>query len=451
MKLWVSVTTALIAGLLAVSPVDVYAQAVDEFGFEVDPRGQNLLSYNASVGLTYSDNINRSESNADSDFIAAVSGGINFARSKRNFDVNVAATASYLEYIQNEFSSEIIGGLNGSAEFRFAGDRFIWHVEDTFGQAQVNLQQSNNPGNRQDVNRFATGPRLNYPLTNTLSFSAGATYTDVWYGDSDFDYDQLGGEIGLVHAPSRNRSLGFYATASETSYDNGILSGRDYDNRSVYARWRSRGVRTELQFEGGVNEIENETFDDSGTILGARLSRKLSSRTRASVFANRRFENNFASIQSVTEQLGIPLDETVRGPGTGLPFEGTTIGADVGYATPRTQFTLSVRSVEEETLDDVIELTRDRMIFSSGATYNLNAVSRISAQLAFQEDEFEQLNDKFDQIVFSVGYTRQLSRELSLNVYAQRQTGDANRLLFDYDENRIGALLRYTPRGLLGE
>ena len=134
--------------------------------------------FSVSAGVTHTDNVGRVSANEESELIPEAGLQLWFTRAGR-LDADLAMDLRYLTYVDDTFDDELLGGLDGRLSFAFVPDRFMWVVEDNFGQSFIDPQAIETPGNRQNFNYFSTGPTLVLPLGTRMDLSISGRWSDV--------------------------------------------------------------------------------------------------------------------------------------------------------------------------------------------------------------------------------------------------------------------------------
>ena len=95
------------------------------------------LTYGADVGIGESDNVTLVETNKVSQTMAVADLDFDFKDQTRRFDVDAKGNFSYLDYLQNAYSNQLIGRFDGRADVALIPERVIWVLTESFGQSQI--------------------------------------------------------------------------------------------------------------------------------------------------------------------------------------------------------------------------------------------------------------------------------------------------------------------------
>jgi hypothetical protein len=279
------------------------------------------FSLGVRTGLGYTDNVTRVRENGESESLATL--GLRFGYDEHTAKLNADARAnlSYVEYLGDSYSGEIVGGLSGKAQAMLIEDRLGWTVQDEFNQSQINAFGRESTDNRENVNLLETGPDLLLNLGNRNHLDLSARYGNVWFEKSDVGSSRYAGNARISHDVSPQTSVGIsykYEHVDFQSQTIAALSGGNYDRQEVQADYIGVIGRTDFSMGAGYSTVDSELTEnpDSSVLAHAALSRRVSPSSRLSLGYDMRMAD-------VTENL-----RDFRGlPGAGpevQPIIGTT-------------------------------------------------------------------------------------------------------------------------------
>ena len=139
------------------------------------------LEAEVRAGVGVSDNIARTSTLEIEETITTV--GFEFAATEqtRRLDLNIRSNVDYLNYVDDTFDAEWVGGLDGYANFSLIDERLSWDIRDNFGQQLLDPLEAARPGNRENVNFFTTGPTLTLSPGGRTPMVLDARYSRVGY------------------------------------------------------------------------------------------------------------------------------------------------------------------------------------------------------------------------------------------------------------------------------
>ena len=118
------------------------------------------LNLDAEIGAEHSDNVRRVATDEQSDTIGTARVTLTLEEMRPRLEARIAADVQYRHYFDDSYDSEVVGGLSGDVAWSILPERFIWIVQDNYGQIAADRAQPDTPDNREDINYFTTGPDL---------------------------------------------------------------------------------------------------------------------------------------------------------------------------------------------------------------------------------------------------------------------------------------------------
>jgi hypothetical protein len=231
--------------------------------------------YQIQVGVVESDNIQRLPSGGNDETIATEELDFTWHEQRPWLDADVNADLNHLDYFPHIYSDELIGNFIGQARLNLAPQVFSWDFSDNFGQAPLNPLAPITPNNLQNINYFTTGPELSLPLGRTTQLDATATYGRVDYQQAPLDSTRLTGALGLSHEISPVSSISVTARDERVDFQNAQLNP-DYELEEAFARFDTKGSRTELGVDLGYSRTQMPGFHDGTPLVRLDLSRRVS-------------------------------------------------------------------------------------------------------------------------------------------------------------------------------
>ncbi|HEX3945970.1 MAG TPA: hypothetical protein VHW69_17995 [Rhizomicrobium sp.] len=238
-------------------------------------RAQSL-TYGADVGIGESDNVTLVDTNKVSQTMAIADLDFDLKDQSRRFDVDAKGDFSYLDYLQNAYSNQLLGRFDGRADVALIPERVIWVLTENFGQAQIDPFVAAVPTNLQNINYVATGPDVALRLAPTVFLDLSARYAKTTYQTDPFDSNVVLGSAALGRALSAQSSISINGSFERASFENTGLN-TDFDRSSLYAHYEIQGARTNVSANLGATKVEQGSVSFTGPNAKLQLSRKLSS------------------------------------------------------------------------------------------------------------------------------------------------------------------------------
>lgn len=395
------------------------------------------------AGIGVSDNVTRVDGGEIDETIATAGFDLRITEQSRTVDLALRASVDYLDYLDDTYDAEWVGGLDGNVSLSLIEERLRWVIQDRFGQQLFDPFQPARPDNREDVNFFTTGPVLNLFPASRNDVRIEARYGRVDYEERPSDNDRLEGKlmVGRSMAPDSKVSLNF--TGRRVEYDESAFAP-PIESYAGSLRIERTGSRTSVGFEAGYNELEYAGFSGDGLLLGFDWSRETSANGRVSVSAGSRYSDQ-GDIFQLQQGLSPSLGETIDDPDSVAPFRDNYFSLRYGLETDRQSIETSLNLRQEDYQGGT---GADRDFYTGRFTMRRNlsrtVYTRARAQLTRRDYKYEDRRDDDLVLGLSLGYRFLPGFDVSVEyVLAQRNSTSAGA---DYSENRAFLRLAYTPR-----
>jgi hypothetical protein len=387
------------------------------------------------LGARYSDNVGRTDVDEQSETIGIAGLRFNVALDRRRLDAHAAADLRYQKYFDNTFDDRVDGGLTGLLGLTLVPERFVWVVEDNYGQVSRNRQVADNPDNRQDLNYFSTGPDLTLPLGARTSVQLSGRWEDTYIERTDQDNETVLASAALVRQLSSAVSLSLNYSISQVDFDDDTQFF-DYDTEQAFLRLALTGARTSLTLDGGGSRVEQDNTSTKSESLLARLelTRQVGARSQVRLVAGTQPSNTAQSFRRDQAIGGVDV-----GP-DGAVVAGDSFQADYGYLTFSTGWergdltaVLSARSEDHERFS-----TLDRDQYRALVTLSRDLTRSVSMDVhgTYLDEEFTQTHFKFDQWGAGLGMRWELARQFSRRLGVVHFVGSCDVGSRDFTENR---------------
>ena len=394
------------------------------------------------LGGTYSDNAARVNSNVTSDTIVSAGLWLDVSEITKRFDGWLKANIDHSVYTEDTFDDETFASFAGVAEVQLVPRVFSWVVANRFGKLRTNPFQADTPTNRENVNRFSTGPNLNLRFGNVTVIRLEGRYRKTRYEISDFDNDVLSGSISLIRMLSEARSISLNVTADRIEYDDSDLYS-NFDLQSAFLAIQSRVSRGELSAAIGVNQIHDNGITFDGSLANITWNRKISSASSFSLGYDQRF--------SESGDLFERYQDIDKGNDTSLPVLGSANPLEISRGSVSYQFNKERNGVSfsfshsqfDYEMDDFLD--RDISALRIDIQRKLGAAWQVRIGARALRTEYDQSEREDDDLELWLTIRRQLTRALGVDFGVRRVERDSNAAGFDYEENRYTVRLVYTP------
>ncbi len=399
------------------------------------------FTFGVSAGAGYSDNITRVPDDEVEETLGTVGITLN-AQSEGRLSYSAIADASYVEYLDDTFDSEVVGGFDGFMNYAFVPDRFSWTFEDTFGQAQQNLFRPDTPDNRESVNFFSTGPDIALPIGGRNFFDIGGRYSDARYEDSALDNTRVGGSAGFRRQLSTSTLVALNVASDTIEYDD---VDTEYDVQSAFVRYAVDTSRTLLAIDAGVTELDREGETSDGTLFRLDFARELSSATSLLATAGQRF-SDASDVFRVLQRRSSVDPET-------SPTETTSDAFKYRYATlgwlfekNRTDFRIAVGFNQERYVEQT-ERDREYVDYSLEIGRRISPATRVSLSARWYENEYDNVAFESEDLRLRGAVSWRAGARTWVGLQIDYLDRGSSQALSEYTENRALLTVSYFPRG----
>jgi hypothetical protein len=404
------------------------------------------------VGAAYTDNLRRDQTEEGSLFgIAGVDLGIR--RSSPRTNINVNGRLERYFYESNLVGDENTGSISAGLEYLLVPQVLHWQFSNTFGQVRRDLFRAAGPGNRENLNVFSTGPDLIVPLGRRMRATFSGRYEDRRYFESDIlDSNAWSGQAGLSRVLSPVDEAGIGVSARRIEYDGAFTDPIDiYSAFGTYNRQMANG---NVSVQAGVNALDFLDETRMGVLLRFDATRELTARSTITVRGRREFQDasDFfrARQRPIEDRLLDPVDpdrfdDTGELGLTANPLVRTSLSANYQLQRPRATLNFG-GSLGDENYENERQRNRRTLNLTGSVSWPFSQllVGRLSGD--YRLESFRSLDLRGHDLRIAATLDRQLGRQLDLAVtyqYGRRLSGRG----IEYAENRIMAVLRYTPTG----
>jgi hypothetical protein len=382
------------------------------------------LDWELGLATRYSNNINMSPDNEESEIALIPSGALSLLHEGPRLYADISGLVRYYEYTKNVNDNEAQYYADAVLRYSLINDFFDWRVENHLSNAPISIAEADTPNNRQNVNVFFTGPEFTLRLgsRNDLILGGGFIRTTAEETES-FDSDRYVGKADFVHSVSSRIDVGISGEYEDVDFDNLIEAvssdefvDGDYDRVDYYATADlSRGANN-LVLEAGYTDLDFVALpDDDGQRIYALFTREINERNEWTLLARDLFTDAARGVEGepALGLGGVDVSADVYRVKEGaFSYEGAIgpLETALGVSLREEEYvnaTLRSRDVDDILLDLAWPLTA-RMAFISTLSWAEYDYKRLRAQVGSSTRR----NDKETYAV--VGLQFQLRRRLEL-------------------------------------
>jgi hypothetical protein len=396
--------------------------------------------YEIQVGFVESDNIQRLPSGGTNDTIAVEELGFNWHDKRPWLDADIDADVGHLDYFPHAYSDEFIGNFLGRAEFKLAPQLLSWGIADNFGQAPLQPLAPITPDNRENINDFSTGPTLSVPLGQATQLDVTAQYGRVDYQHSPLDSTRLTGAVSFLHELSPLSSISINARDESIRFANDQLNP-DYDRQEAFARFDTKGSRTELGFDLGYGRLILPGARDGIPLARLDVSRRLTASSSIGVALGHDYSDGADSFRLVQAVGGATLN-TQPIVEASAPFVGDYATLAWNFHRARTTLDLSASYFRDRYQTDST-LNNERTVVSALARRQVTPTVQLALTEYMVRWQFDTGSESATESDTGLQLTWRAASHLSVFLGYYLSKGSSDIQTFQYSENRVWLSIGY--------
>jgi hypothetical protein len=402
----------------------------------------NALNLSVALGAIQSDNVSRVSTNEESGSVAISSLNLKYRENTRRILADVDADIGYEHFLDGEFEDGVIGQADGSVTVGLLPERIEWYAEDQFRQARVDPFGADTPENRQNVNRFATGPDVRLRLNDALAMQISSRYARVDYETAVADSDRVSGSIALVRQLATARAVSLNVSREAVTFDD-VAANVSYDRDSAFVRYEASSSRTELTTDVGYMRIKDDLGKTAnGVLLDVLLLRHVSADSRLALNLGTRFSDSgdIVRLTPGTDRGGLdPVVELTNA----RPFEGRFVNLGWEFGRNRTGLGAFVE-YRQERYSGSPEFDRDLTIY--GAHVNRRLSSRTEVYVRVDDSREEFANGGYNKELHgNLGVMVRVGNSGRIALEGQRIDRKSTNSVSEFTENRLSLFVVWTP------
>lgn len=398
------------------------------------------LDIGVAAGINRSDNIRRDAINEESGSYGRAGVLLAYQRNGPRLNAEVEADVAYEHYFDDEFDSDVVGGLNGRATLGLVPGRFEWHAQNNFGQVTMDPFAAITPENRQNINYFTTGPDLYLRLTGAMRMRLSGRYSSVLYEESQLDSNRYSAGAALERELSDSSMVSLNVQTETIKYDDAEPS--EYDSDEAFIGFEARGSRTSIDLSLGYTVLRVTDSDDSGGLLARLvLSRQLTPGSGLTLMLGREFADAGDLFRLQQDLTGVSQETQSTRP-IGDPFTNEYATLRWEVAGLRTGLGFGVGRFEEH-YETATDADRTRIVLDANAYRDLRPNVRLELFASTSKEEARNLAIDFRETRAVASLSWQPSLRVTLALQYEHIDRDSDLVQEGYVENRAWLGVRY--------
>lgn len=401
------------------------------------------------AGYSTTDNIFLTADNEVSDSIWTAGMTFNLLEETTRLFAEIEAVADYLDY-KDTFDSEVVGALDLSLNYAFLDERFIWILRDNYGQRLTDPLSSPNPGNRENINFFTTGPTIQIPLGSRAFLGLEGRYSTINYEESLSDNDRTSGLLQIGRRSNEETTFALNVSTERVNFSNETLR-TDFDIHEAFFSYNVAGTRNIIDINVGYTELEFDQAAENNTASGnlvraswTRVSNEFSSFTLSGGSQYSTQGDLFRSSQGRGTEIGETADVT----GDDTPLRSNFFSMEYDLTGQRTRIAIQLNWNEDDfSYPAPVAAPQDRDILG-GRLFVQRDLSNsffVNFNVTARNRDFKFIDREDDDLVFGAAIGYRLSEGFSVIASYRRLERESSDATEDFTENRATLGVSYVP------
>jgi len=376
-------------------------------------RSPGTFDIDAQFGGGHSDNVLRSLVDPESGDYRFVGTSFDYLRDGRRVDIDLVGDVEVRNYSDPAIDNEPVGAVNALVNAELLPNRIFWIIRDNYGVGPNNPFQPTGPQNRQEINVFSTGPRVDIPVAARSSLTFEALRTESNFDETNrIDSDAEDYELTFNRNLSATTLIGIGGSERDVEFEGATDPNETRSYFLLYDRQLSSGS-TQLRLGHSEVMVGTETWDSP--LVDLSWVRNVGARSRLGVTATQGFSD--AATAFANNNGG-------SGPGTGVvitvrdPYEFTGVGLNFALTYERTVLTLNLGTGRSRYTESV-DFDNDDRSFDIDLQRELRARLRLGASVGVWEREFVRTAREDTELYREIFVDKSVGQRWSLRVTLQ--------------------------------
>ncbi|WP_297365344.1 hypothetical protein [Acidiferrobacter sp.] len=276
------------------------------------------IEYGLGYNGIYTNNIYRSETDRQNEYINVFRGLFSYQKHGRRLDTHLDLEAMGRVFTRGTYGNDVLFGVNSLTHYIVLPKVFSLSERDIFTQAPIDPRFVMEPTNLQNTNAFSAGPNFSWYVDPIDAFKVDLRYRNFYYQKepstipptySTSNYRWLA-KTRFVHAFSRSTEASINYVPSVVRYIN-TVANPNYQRQDVYLGVTTRIDTIGITAQGGRTRIEQtgQASALSGTLARIALTDPLGPRSRLTAAADRSYGDagRYALLEAPAANLIVPV------------------------------------------------------------------------------------------------------------------------------------------------
>lgn len=396
-----------------------------------------------NVGMGSSDNITRTSQAPISDVFTLVGLKLDIVEESRRIRTNVQSQFDFLTYRDDTYDDELVGGLNGFAEFAVVEERVAWFIQDNYGQQLFDPFTPATPSNRENVNFFTTGPTIKFLKPGRNHANLDLRYSSENYELSPDDNERYSSRALIGREINRRSTVSIGGLYEKLKFDVGAPQ-RDYDRVEGFIRLGIAGNKNRFEIDAGTTEIQSDLSRNRGPLVRINWTSELSTKSTLIMSGGSTYSDRggrFRSAQDDASDLRDTIDITTFS----APFRENFFTGRYRVEQDRTNINLIASWIQED-YQGGEPLDRDSYRAEALIRRDISRKVFGTMRVGFFRRDYKYLDRLDKDFLANLGVGFRFGSRLSVTLNYQYLERDSNTDGGTFTDQRYSIRAMYTPR-----
>ena len=409
------------------------------------------LAYAFGYVGEYSDNIRRTPTDAQSEWINSAIAGIAYRENGPALDAHLLAQAEYRDYKKDTYNVGPLYYADASFLWRIAPQRLSWVLVDRYDQITRDITLPGTPENLVNSNVLNTGPDLFIRLGQGNTLVLELRYGNASYSELDLDNSRYGTSVRWLYAVNTEMTYSLNYQAEQIMYENEILNDNT-QRQDYFIRVERREARARFLLDLGFTQIDRDHAGEAnGPAVRLTWAEQLTSESSAGIqIASEYLDAGTALLSTATNLTPAPgptPSSTTAGEPTSDLFYMKR--AEVFYALGGGNFGTNLRAYYRDIDYEIAPLDRKEGGGRLDITYNPSSVLATTVYGSHLDVQYQSFSRDDRENEAGIRFLYRINSNVSATLDGRKTWRYSTDALQEYIDKRVLFSLRYSSSPLV--
>jgi len=241
------------------------------------------LAYGFGYVGEFSDNIRRTPTDQQSEFINSLIAGAAYRENGPELDAHLVAQVDYRDYMNDTYNDGPLFYADASLLWRISPQRFDWVFEDRADQLTRDVTLPSTPDNWVNSNIFSTGPDLYFRFGPVNTLVLGMRYGRAAYSDSNIDNSSLDASASWQYAANSEMTYSLNYLSHDVRYVDDVLND-NFTHQDVFVEINKHNPIASFLLDLGVTRIQRDQVGETrGNLVRLSWTEQLTPRSSTGI------------------------------------------------------------------------------------------------------------------------------------------------------------------------